>query len=564
MVLAGPGSGKTKTLTVAMARALTEDIAEPHGIACLTYNNECALELELRLARLGVESNDRIFIGTVHSFAVSHVIGPYGRCLGPEFPSDFRVATLPEIRETVERVHRNLFGAFGNPQQRWRFAEAKRLSQVDRTQPEWRGTNIELAEFVEAYERDLRRQGLIDFNDMPLLAARMLMGNPWIAESLRAKFPVLFVDEYQDLGNVLHELVQILCFSTGIRLFAVGDPDQSIYRFQGADPALLQALSQRADIESVVLKLNYRCGTKIIGASATALGRAINYQAPEGSAEGEVIFRGVQGGLSAQAADVCSVLIPSLLAAGIPAQEIAVLYRTAEEGSEVAEALTVAGLPFVRADNQALIPRASRLSRFIEACAYWTSGGWKTAEPPFSRLLHEAILLVFGGRAGSEERLALEIELIAFLQKHVGATITAHAWLRDFQTTLSNQWKYRSRNRAENWESIDKLIANTDIATNLHEISIAMLGGYIADGGRINLSTLHSAKGREFDVAIMFGMNNGSIPSVRDHQSAEALLETRRLFYVGVTRARKQLILCYQNQNNSPWVKEVYDRIQQQ
>jgi DNA helicase II / ATP-dependent DNA helicase PcrA len=86
VVLAGPGSGKTKTLTTAMARALVQDVVDPRGVACVTYNNECAIELEARLAGLGVAPGDRAFIGTVHGFALSQVIGPYARCVPVGLP----------------------------------------------------------------------------------------------------------------------------------------------------------------------------------------------------------------------------------------------------------------------------------------------------------------------------------------------------------------------------------------------------------------------------------------------------------------------------------------------
>ena len=105
VVLAGPGSGKTKTLTTAMARALLEDVVEPRGIACITYNNECSLELETRLARLGIAPSDRVFIGTVHGFALSHVIAPYARCVLPELRPDFRIATQDECRQSVETAY---------------------------------------------------------------------------------------------------------------------------------------------------------------------------------------------------------------------------------------------------------------------------------------------------------------------------------------------------------------------------------------------------------------------------------------------------------------------------
>ncbi|HOV87813.1 MAG TPA: UvrD-helicase domain-containing protein, partial [Syntrophobacteraceae bacterium] len=98
VVLAGPGSGKTKTLTIAMARALLEDVREPRGIACITYNNECAIELETRLSRLGVEPGERVFIGTILSFALTQVILPYARCAMPEIATGIRVANRSECR----------------------------------------------------------------------------------------------------------------------------------------------------------------------------------------------------------------------------------------------------------------------------------------------------------------------------------------------------------------------------------------------------------------------------------------------------------------------------------
>jgi DNA helicase-2/ATP-dependent DNA helicase PcrA len=102
LVLAGPGSGKTKTLTTAMARALVEDVVDPRGVACITYNNECAIELETRLAGLGITSSDRCFIGTVHSFALTQVITPYARCVPGLLPEDFRVASTADRRAAVE------------------------------------------------------------------------------------------------------------------------------------------------------------------------------------------------------------------------------------------------------------------------------------------------------------------------------------------------------------------------------------------------------------------------------------------------------------------------------
>lgn len=561
VVLAGPGSGKTKTLTTAMARALLEDVAEPRGIACITYNNECAIELETRMARLGVETNDRVFIGTVHGFALSQIIIPYARCVLPELPNDFRIATREECRQSVEAAHAKVINDREDPHNRWRFAEVKRRQDVDRTQPTWHGRNPELATFIEAYEIDLRRRGLIDFDDMPLIAFRMIQAHPWIRKSLSARFPVLFVDEYQDLGHALHELVLMLCFDAGVRLFAVGDADQSIYAFTGANPKLLTGLSDRQGVRSIRLRFNYRCGTKMIDASMAALGEERGYKAPEGVEEGVVVFRSVDGNINAQAKYVIDSLIPELTHRNVPLEQIAILYRTASEGNEIATLAIAAGLPIVRADNQALVRRNSRLSRLIEACAQWVSGGWKEGNPLFRRLSEEAIVLVLGPKASREERHAIQLELVRFLKTSIEANHTAHSWLKEFREQLIHPWRLRARTVTEDWNVIDEMITRTEPSSVGGDMSLADFGGRNEGSGRLNLSTLHSAKGREFDVVILFAMNNDVIPSWRDQQRPEALREARRLFYVGVTRGRKGLCVVYQKGNHSPWVKELYDRV---
>lgn len=561
VVLAGPGSGKTKTLTTAMARALLEDVTAPRGIACITYNNECALELETRLARLGVEPGDRVFIGTVHGFALAQVISPYARCVLPEVPTDFRIATRNECRQSVETAYLEVVGDGGDPHNGWGFAEVKRRRDVDRTLPGWRGRNPELADFIEAYEANLRRRGLIDFDDMPLLAFRMILTHQWIRRSIQARFPILFVDEYQDLGHALHELVLKLCFDAGVRLFAVGDPDQSIYAFTGANPELLISLTKRPGVRTIPLRFNYRCGTTIINASMAALGEERGYEASNGTVDGVVLFKGIDGNLRAQGEYVTNSLIPDLTQRGFRLQEIAVLYRTANEGNAVAATALAAGIPIVRADNQALVRRNSRLSRLVEACAYWVTGGWKAAAPRYNRLVDEAVALVLGADASTEERQSIQLELIAFLRTSIDAGHTANSWLREFRDQLIRPWRRRTRTVTEDWDAIDEMILRTDPSSADGDMPLSHFGGRLEGSGRLNLSTLHSAKGREFDAVILFAVNNDVLPSQRDRTNPPAMREARRLFYVGVTRARHELYLVFRKGQHSPWVRDLYNRI---
>lgn len=556
VVLAGPGSGKTKTLTTAMARALTEDVVDPRGVACITYNNECAIELENRLAAFGIGGSDRNFIGTVHSFALTQVIMPYARCLAGLLPDETRVATRDEIRAAVEAAYAAVFDDQFDPHARWQFAEEKRRREVDRSLAHWRGRNPELADFIEAYEAELRRRGLIDFDDMPLIAYGMIRDHAWIRSAIRARFPILFVDEYQDLGHALHELVLLLCFAGGIRLFAVGDADQSIYGFTGANPELLQSLVARPDVREVRLRLNYRSGAKIIRASLGALGEERDYRGINAAPEGDLLFWKVKGDLDAQASAIAKQILPKLLERH-PAEEVAILYRAAWLGDKLAGALDQTSTAYVRTDGNALVKRSSRLARFVEGCAAWVAGGWRDADPPFERLALQARAIVYGGRCSEAEAQALTGQLIAFLRSGIDSGETTHAWLRRLCQELIAPWRSLARNPHQEWDICAEMVEKTDPARG-RDMALNIFAGRIEGTGRVSLSTLHSAKGREFDAVILFGMNAGDIPSRRDEKSATALREARRLFYVGVTRPRNELSVVYRDGAPSPWVVELY------
>ncbi|WP_247550564.1 ATP-dependent helicase [Bradyrhizobium sp. 138] len=270
VLLAGPGSGKTKTLTLKLARMLSEDVFEPRGVACITYNNECAGELERRLSQLGIEPSGRVFIGTVHSFSLTQIVLPYAKSAKLGLPDNFKVATTKQRAAALERAYYKVINGRDKPSD-WDLPMAvHRRSVLDRESPEWEA-KAQTARLIEEYEAQLRKANLIDFDDMPLLAVKALK-HEWLQRAILAKYPILAVDEYQDLGSALHRMVLGLCFKVGIRLFAVGDADQSIYGFTGANPTMLKQLSERKDVETFQLRLNYRCGSSIVTASAYALG----------------------------------------------------------------------------------------------------------------------------------------------------------------------------------------------------------------------------------------------------------------------------------------------------
>ncbi len=561
MLLAGPGSGKTKTLTIKLARMLSEDVEEPRGIACITYNNECARELETRLDALGITPSARVSIGTVHSFSLTQILLPYAKAAGLGLPDEFYVATHQQARGALERAFAKAVGGAENPQT-WRLRmDSYRRRFLDRSRPEWKTADPTLFNLVVAYEAELRKLGLIDFDDMPLLAVRALAQNTWLQKAIFAKFPILAVDEYQDLGLALHSMVMGLCFSVGIRLIAVGDVDQSIYGFTGAHPELLRRLSERDDVETVRLGLNYRCGSRIVAASEYALGEVRGYRAPDNAHKGTIFFHSLIGSYSEQARYLIEELIPEILARqpDLTLGQIAVLYPAAFLGDEVATAAVAKGYAIIRTDANALYPRGSRLMRWLEQCAMWCCGGWRSGQPRVSRIVNEGARLFAEALLGDDDRLAFQRSLIAALWGQRDERLSLHDWLDTLRLDIINEFVAQVRSLDDELATLRGFINRLGPDGDVDDMSLGAFAGIGIGRNHINLSTLHSAKGREFDVVILSGMEEGRIP--RNNMSANAVLEARRLFYVGFTRARHEVHLMFGKYNPSQFVTELQERL---
>lgn len=560
VLLAGPGSGKTKTLTTKLARMLREDVEDPRGIACITYNTECARELETRLDSLGIAAGGRVFIGTVHSFSLTQILLPYGKSTGVGLPDDFTVATQQQACGAFERAVEAVLGGV-NPNS-WRVPfDRYRRSFLDRANPEWLSRDAALAEMIETYEADLRSLGLIDFDDMPLLAVSALAANPWLQRALVAKYPILAVDEYQDLGLALHGMVMGLCFSAGMRLFAVGDGDQSIYGFTGAFPQLLLRLADRADVETIRLGLNYRCGTNIVTASEWALGEERGYTSPPGAHQGTVYFHPCTGGYAGQANYLIETLIPEILARnpGTDLGQIAILYQAYFLGDEVAAAATAHGYAFIRTDNNALYPRGSRIMRWLEQCAMWCCGGWRTGNPKLSRVIGDGARLFHEVLEDDDQRLAFQREVTGALWERRDAKVSLHDWLSELREEILAARVAASRSLDDELATLNTFIARIDATGDIDDFTLGEFAGIGSGLARLNLSSLHSAKGREFDVVILFGAEEGRVP--RNGANANEVREARRLLYVGFTRARHEIHLMYGQNVPSRFVIEVQQRM---
>lgn len=550
VVLAGPGSGKTKTLTIKLARMLAEDICSPRGIACLTYNTECVRDLKRKLIHLGIEECQEFFIGTVHSFCLQHILLPYGQLASLDLPDPLRIALTSEQKRIFERVIRKARGPSEDPRPLRTKCDHYRRINLDRDSNGWHKEEA-IAEVIETYERELRLNGMIDFDDMVLLGMRLIETMPWVRKALCARFPILVVDEYQDLGVPLHRIVKSLYLSGNIRLFAVGDPDQSIYGFTGAKPELLGELSHLEGIETIPLSFNYRCGKIIIQASEIALGETRSYEG-KGGHIGLIEFHCCPMGIEEQASMICNKIIPDALKSrmGRTFGDIAILYLDKNDGDIIAEQARLAGIKFIRNDRGAPY-RKTPLIHWLEDCALWCSGGWKKGVPSLSNLI---LTWIWFNKSliSEQEQHSLKTSLVKFLASHRFPNLPLMEWLSAFDSVCIHQTLQRELILRDEAEAFGKLLNACKQGNTLADFTVASFSRQGGSKENLNLITLHSAKGLEFDVVVMMGMDEGRIPPYTA-RSAEEKRESRRLFYVGLTRAKHEVHLTYSGFTTSPY-----------
>ena len=554
VVQAGPGSGKTAVLTLKIIRLLTEKIPPPRGLACLTFNNEAVREFKNRLKKLGLPPRTNVFLGTVHSFCLSSVIRSFGKLFRLDLPYPLRIGP-DSIRGVCLQKAMDRVGITETPRQFQTRFDRYRRTYLDRTSPQWL-RDEECAGVIERYESLLHARGYIDFDDLILIALNLIETEPFVRRCLSARYPWFVIDEYQDLGYPLHRIVLSLVDKTDVKIFAVGDPDQSIYGFTGADPKYLRQLASRSDMKSIRLELNYRCGQKIIDGAEVILSPSTprNYISSRGDSDpGEIYFIERSRGLENQAVTIVEEILPQLKKAGYEPKETAILYIDRNDASVVIKALDEEEIKYAGEKDQRY--KRTPVTRWLEDLAQWCCGirgkdgvRFKDISNFWIRLLSDT------GTTITDEQFLLNLRfffnVLSDLQKPY---ISLTQWLSELDKRLSLQKRLSSlKESPEEKETFDSMLSACEDDKPLKGFIVADLAGCGPNANRISLNTLHSSKGLQFDVVIIPGLEEGRLPSW-GAQSDQALSEARRTFYVGFTRARHLVYILYSGWYQNRW-----------
>jgi DNA helicase-2/ATP-dependent DNA helicase PcrA len=532
-ILAGAGTGKTRTVTYRIAHAVAIAAVPAEHVLALTFTQRAAGELRERLARLGVPG---VAARTFHSAALRQLAHFWPRAVGGSPPTLLdhkarlvgQVASrlgLPSDRATVRDLSAEIEWAkvsLLTPDSYPAAASTGIRGQIAGLEP------AALARILDAYDREKDRQGYIDFEDVLLLTTGMLENREDVAREVRSRYRWFTVDEYQDVSAAQERLLRAW---VGDRsdICVVGDPNQTIYTFAGADPTILSGF-RRHHPDTAVIRLtrNYRSTAGVVAVANALLARPseslVSVRGAPADLPGVGRATGVEVGLAEYDDEVAEARavageIAALLARGVPTSGMAVLVRTNGQLESFEEALADRAVPYVVRGGERFFAREE-----VRRAITLLRGAAKAATPP---------------PTGTEPDPP-------DLGRDVRAVLSGLGWSEE---PPSGRGAVRQR-----WESLSAIVAHADrIAAERPDARYAELIGDLdaraaaqhapeADG--VTLATLHAAKGLEWDLVFLPGLVDGTLP-ISLATTSEQVAEEKRLFYVGVTRARDALRLSW-------------------
>lgn len=561
IVTAGPGTGKTKTLVARIAWLIGEQKVKPADIAAVTFTNKAADEMRQRLIQHfgGRRAIQGMRIGTFHSLCLDLL------------SRDGQEITIADENEAAVLATEIL------KEGKLQLSPRKFLQEVSQV----KSGVIETPPHPEAYERyctRLREYGVRDFDDLLLDALQ-----------LDTSFPHLLVDEFQDSNEMQYRLVQKWC-SSGKSVFLIGDPDQSIYGFRGSSARCFDRfLEEHPDARQIRFTENYRSTPEVLGCALSLIShndgpeRRLTAMRPQGecvrlmAAEddfSQALFLAKEINRMVGGIDMLDVQTTASQRGGpLGFSDIAVLYRTHRQAELIEKCLGIEGVPYVV---------TGRDSFLADDMVRGTVGFFRYLLHPIDLLsLRACLLTVLHCPAGAVQQLLAdcrEAGPTALLSGELPAPLGKAPELQKLSNLLR---QYAPRAAKEkplklltSWAEstgltghaavnrlLDAAVLQPDISSLLNSLSLGKEGDVARSGNRVytadavTLSTLHGAKGLEFPVVFLCGVSKGLMPLDAPGRPAD-MQEERRLFFVGMTRAKDELILLT-NSEPSPFLSEI-------
>ncbi|HQL38896.1 MAG TPA: UvrD-helicase domain-containing protein [Anaerolineaceae bacterium] len=594
LVLAGPGSGKTRVLTQRIAYLIQTMEVPPFHILAVTFTNKAAREMEHRLGGSLGNQLEGIWLGTFHSVCA--------RLLRREanylpFTSSFVIMDADDQETLVKRAVKelNLNDKLYRPSALHAAISAAKNDLVLAEDYPVRTYRDEVVSRVyKRYEEMLRTSNAVDFDDLLIWTVRLLVDNPSVRERYARRFEHVLVDEFQDTNRAQYELLMLLS-SYHRNLFVVGDEDQSIYRWRGADYRnVLRFETDYPECRKILLEQNYRSTQTVLNAARAVIDRN-RHRTPKhlfsdrGDGNRIVIHEAVDD--HAEAAFVVDSIRQMLDAGAARGGDFAVMYRTNAQSRLVEEAFLHSGLPYRLVGAQRFYGRRE----VKDIIAYL-----RLVQNPDDEISLQRVINVPPRGIGDKTLIALQMaarqanstpgRLLLDLGRNgedsshwktfsgrgaivladFGGLLASWQQVRDDQPLpglfdrVVTEIGYQSHlddgseEGRERWENVLELrrlafeYAERGLVPFLENLALVSDQDTIPEQTEApTLLTLHAAKGLEFTQVFIIGLDEGLLPHSRSLDDPEELAEERRLFYVGITRARDRLYLVRAEQRSS-------------
>ncbi|WP_321495284.1 UvrD-helicase domain-containing protein [uncultured Desulfobacter sp.] len=546
VIQAGPGTGKTRTLTARIAWLLQENRTAPQNILALTFTNKAAGELSDRIESFIPQGGQFVTAATFHGFCLQ-MLKRYSEFRRGLMEEDLRfdmlklaVKEVTGDKKVLQKTVAKLDAWISRQKQQLKepFHEMSKDDErpgIEDFDPVW-------PKAYQAYDRILQERGLADFEDLIFICFKLFSRDAALLEQVRHQYKFIFVDEYQDLNLGQYRLIRLLAQKSHI--FVIGDPDQSIYGFRGSDSRFFIRFEQDfPGCEQIRLRQNYRSTKTILDASFqvictdndkdndprkiyTSLNGTQKIVISETAAEsaeavavGKVIEKGV-GGLSFLSMDKGTGADPGT-EREYAFSDFAVLYRTRQQAHAFARAFEKVGIPFQTADREHWADLAG-IKDLLALVRIFLARGSETDRHQYAQFLPQIDRL---------DKAMGTSELLGILGSWFDIKTLAQA-----DEKLATAW-HRLNLLADRYPCPRALLdaLRLDQDPDFLDKSVE----------KVSLMTIHAAKGLEFPVVFITGCENGTIPFARDGKTVEDPDEERRLFYVAMTRAKEMLYLTY-------------------